>query len=136
MLLCQACNVEQPVSGPVALTGAWTTVEAPQPLRVGGKSEQKFCLQIAAARDMDLNNGVILGDGQRHLLEGEATDGNQTSYDLQVGEIGGGEVCLYRAGELASGPDFPADQTIVKLRLRSTPPLQIEKIRWLSYDPH
>jgi hypothetical protein len=135
LLLCAACNVEQRVSGPVSVTSEWATVEPPEPLRVAGKNEQKFCLQIATARDMDLTNGVILGDG-RHLLEGEAVDSNQVSYGLQVGEVGGNEVCLYRASEPASGPDFPADGTIVKLRLRSTPPLQVEKIRWLSYDPH
>ncbi len=135
-LLAQACTVEQPVSGPVALTEEWTTIEPTEPLRVAGKYQQKICLQIDSARDIDLTNGVILGDGQRHLLEGEAVDGNQVSYVLEIGQIGGDVVCLYRAGERPPGPDFPEDQTIVRLRLRSNPPLQVGKIWWLSYDPH
>jgi hypothetical protein len=135
-LLGQACSIEQPVSGPISLTAEWTTIEPPDPLRVAGKNEQKICLQIATAHDIDLTNGVILGNGQRHLLEGEVVDREQSSYGLQVGEIGGDTVCLYRAGQLAPGPDFPADQAMVRLRLRSAPPLQVAKAWWLSYDPH
>jgi hypothetical protein len=54
VLLGQACSVEQLVSGRVSLTGDWTTVEPPAPLRVAGKYQQKLCLQIDTARDIDV----------------------------------------------------------------------------------
>jgi len=132
--LAQACSIEQPVSGPVALTSEWKTIEPPEPLRVK-RNEQRLCLQVDTLRDVDLQNGVVLGDG-RHVLEGEAIDSDRTTYPLTVGMRGGDMVCLNRAGDLPAGPDFPAEQTIIKLRLRSQPPLQVGKIWWLSYDPH
>jgi hypothetical protein len=133
-LLCVSCSIEQPVSGPVALTSEWKTIEPPEPLRVE-RNEQRLCLQVDTLRDVDLQNGVVLGDG-RHVLEGEAIDSNQATYTLAVGMRGGDMVCLNRAGALPAGPDFPAEQTIIRLRLRSQPPLQVGKIWWLSYDPH
>jgi hypothetical protein len=129
-----ACTVEQPVSGPIALTDEWATVEPPKPLRVAGKNAQALCLQVPTLRNVDLQNGVVLVDG-RHVLEGEAIDNEGSQYSLRVASLQGDIVCLYRAGERPPGPDFPAKRTIIKLRLRSTPPLQVEKIRWRSYDP-
>jgi len=135
-LIGQACSVEQPVSGPVALTGDWTIVEPPAPLRVGQKEQQKFCLQVGKMRDLNFENGVALDQeqGQRHAIEGEAIDSEGTTYSLKLAEAGGDHVCLYRAGEPIAGPNFPADRTIVRLRLRSEPPLQVGDIRWFSYD--
>lgn len=135
-LLGSACSIEQRVSGPVALTGEWKTIDPPEPLRVGGKLEQSLCLQVGMTRDMDLHNGVVLAGGERYVLEGEALDSEQTSYVLKVAMRGGDTVCLSRAGDYPPGPDFPAEQTIVRLRLRSEPPLQVGKIWWLSSDPH
>jgi hypothetical protein len=128
-------SIEQPVSGPVELTAEWTTVEPPEPLRVQGRLEQTLCLQVGMTRDMDLNNGVVLANGQRHVLEGEAIDSDQETYALKVGMRGGDKVCLSRSGDLPAGPDFPAEQTIVRVRLRSDPHLQVGKIWWLSFDP-
>jgi hypothetical protein len=135
-LLVQACSVEQPVSGPVALTGDWKTIEPPEPLRIGQKEQQKFCLQVGKLRDLSLEHGVSLddGQGQRHVLEGEAVDSEGTRYALKLAEAGGDHICLYRAGEPISGPNYPPERTIVKLRLRSDPPLQVGGIRWYSYD--
>jgi hypothetical protein len=135
-LLAQACSIEQPVSGPVSLTGEWTTVEPPEPLRVGQKEQQKLCLKVGKMRDLNFENGVALDNeqGQRHVLEGEAVDSEGTQYALKLAEAGGDYVCLYRAGKPISGPNFPAERTIVRLRLRSEPPLQVEDIRWHSYD--
>jgi hypothetical protein len=134
-LLGSACSIEQPVSGPVALTGEWRTIDPPEPLRVAGKGEQVVCVQIiGTVTDIDLQNGVVV-DGQRHVLGGEAIDDEQTTYDLKVGSMGGsavGTVCLSRAGQPPHGPDFGAD--IIKLRLRSEPPLRVEKIWWYSGD--
>jgi hypothetical protein len=125
-----ACSIEQPVSGPVALTREWTSVDPPEPLRVAGKEEQVVCLEIVGTvTDIDLQNGVVV-DGKRHVLEGEAVDAGQTPYALEVGAQGGSRVCLYRAGDLPHGPDYPED--VVRLRLRSTPPLQIDRIWWHS----
>ena len=134
-LLGLACSIEQPVSGPVTLTGEWKAIDPPQPLRVAGKGEQVVCMQIiGTVTDIDLRDGVLV-DGQRHVLGGEAVDDEQTAYALKVGSLGGstvGTVCLSRAGQRPHGPDFPED--IIKLRLRSEPPLQVAKIWWYSGD--
>jgi hypothetical protein len=134
-LLGSACSIEQPVSGPVTLTSEWTTVTPPEPLRVK-RNEQKLCLQLDAISDVDFQKGVVSVNGQGHAVKGEAVDGAGTPYPLEVADRGGDTVCLYRAGEYPRGPDFPVDQTIVSLRLRSEPPLQVRSIRWHSYDPH
>jgi len=131
-LLAQACSVEQPVSGPVALTGEWTTIEPPAPLRIAGNEQQKVCLHIVTIHDTDFKNVVVLDNGQRHTLEGEAVDSKGGNYALKIGDLGGRDVCLYRAGEHPPGPDFSAG--LIKLRLRSVPPLQVAAIRWYSYD--
>jgi hypothetical protein len=129
------CSIEQPVSGPVSLTGEWKTIEPSEPLRVGGKEQQVFCLQVVGTMsDVDFEKGRVLVDGQWHVLGGEAVDNEQTKYTLKVGDQGGNTTCLYRAGKPPPGPDFPGDRTIIRLRLRSEPPLQIEEIRWHSYD--
>jgi hypothetical protein len=134
-LLAQACSIEQPVSGPVALTSEWKTIEPPEPLRVK-RNEQKFCLQVGAIRNVDLQGGVVLENGQRHVLDGEAVDSEGIKYPLKPEGLRGDTVCLYRTGELPAGPDFPVSRTIIRLRLRSEPPLQVGEIRWYSYDPH
>lgn len=42
--LVLACEpIEQPVSGPVTLTSEWKSITPPEPLRIGRRSEQKFC---------------------------------------------------------------------------------------------
>jgi hypothetical protein len=132
-----ACSpIEQPVSGPVELTAEWKTVDPPEALRVAGKFEQSLCLQVGLTREMDINNAIVLANGQRHVIEGEAVDSDQETYELKVGMRSGDKVCLSRAGDLPAGPDFPAEQTIIRLRLRSVPALQVGKIWWLSFDPH
>jgi hypothetical protein len=134
IVLTQACSIEQRVSGPILLTGEWQTIEPPQPLRVGRKEQQKLCLQVGKMRDLNFENGVALDDerGQRHMLEGEAFDKEGTKHGLTLAEAGGDHVCLYRAGDNPAGPDFRGD--LVRLRLRSEPPLQVEEIRWYSHD--
>jgi hypothetical protein len=73
-LLGSACAlIEQLVSGPIALTDQWVTVTPPEPLRIA-RNEQTFCLQIDTLRDIDLQDGVTLGNGQRHVLGGEAIE--------------------------------------------------------------
>lgn len=134
-LLSQSCSIEQPVSGPVTLTSEWRTVGPPEPLRVGGKELQEVCMQVAGkVTDVDFEKGQLLVSGQWHALEGEALDDSQATHGLRVGSLGGDTVCLYRAGEPVSGPDFDPRRTIVKLRLRSDPPLQLTGARWLSHD--
>lgn len=135
-LLGAACSIEQPVSGPISLMGEWTTVDPPEPLRVGRRNEQKFCLQLVGTlSDVDFENDRVLVNGRWHVLGGEAVDDAGTSYALRTAEQGGNAFCLYRA-ELGPGPDFPADRTLTRLRLRSEPPLRVEAIRWHSYDTH
>jgi hypothetical protein len=135
LLVCSP--IEQPVSGPITLTGEWKTIDPPEPLRVAGKLEQKVCLQvIGTTTDVDFEKGRLLVNGQWHALEGEAVDDEQTTYGLRVAQLGGDTVCLYRAADTPRGPDFPSDRTIARLRLRSEPPLQVGEIRWHSYDPH
>jgi hypothetical protein len=88
------CSIEQPVSGPVSLTGEWKTIEPSEPLRVGGKEQQVFCLQVVGTMsDVDFEKGRLLVDGQWHVLGGEAVDNEQTKYTLKVG--------------LLLGPTFP-----------------------------
>jgi hypothetical protein len=135
-LLGSGCSIEQPISGPVALPSEWKTFAPPEPLRVAGKYEQKACLYVdGAPTDVDFERGAVLVDGHWHVLNGEAVDNEQTTYGLEVGQLGGNTLCLTRAADTPPGPDFPADRTIVRLRLRSDPPLQVGKIWWLSYDP-
>lgn len=134
-LVAQACSIEQPISGPVSLTGEWKTITPPEPLRVAGKHRQVVCLHVDSISDADFEKSiVVMNNGQQHLVEGEATDNEQAKYPLKVRERGGGHFCLYRFGERPPGSDFPDDGTIVSLRVRSEPPLQIEKIVWHSYD--
>jgi hypothetical protein len=131
-----ACSVNQPVSGPVSLTAEWKTIDPPAPLKVGGKLEQRLCLDVGTMQDVDFDKGVVvLGNGQRHTLAGEVVDDQQTTYPLKVASQGK-TLCLHRAERTAPEPDFPADRTIAKVRLRSEPPLQVAEIRWHSYDPH
>jgi hypothetical protein len=135
-LLGSGCApIEQPVSGPVALTDQWVTVSPPEPLRIA-RNEQTFCLQIDTVRDIDLQDGVMLGNGQRHVLGGAAIDDEGTQYPLKVGALRGDTVCLYRAGKRPPDSDFPADRSIAELRLRSQPPLQVREIRWFAYNRH
>ena len=135
-LLGQACNVEQPVSGPVALSAEGTTFEPPEPLRVAGKMEQKICMQIVgAATDVSFEKGAVLVNDQWHALDAEAVDDQQARYGVRLAQLGGTTACLSRPPDGSPGPDFPADRKIVKLRLSSVPPLQVEKIWWASYDP-
>jgi hypothetical protein len=107
----------------------------PEPLRIA-RNEQTFCLRINTLRDIDLQDGIVLGNGQRHVLGGEAMDDAGAHYPLKVGALRGDTVCLYRAKKGPSGSDFPPDRTITGLRLRSQPPLQIREIRWLAYNRH
>lgn len=132
-LIIQSCSIEQPVSGPVLLTSNWKTIEPPEPLRVE-RRVQNICLQVGEIRDVNLENGVVLANG-RHVLEGEVVDDEGTRYGLRLAMLKGDDVCFYRAGKRAAEPDFPADRTIVTLRFRSEPPLEVGKIRWYSYDP-
>ena len=90
-------------------------------------------MQVGQIADVRFDDGVALSTGQRHRIEGEAVDSEGAQYPLKVEDVGGDTACLYRA-ELPRGPDFPADRTIVKLRFRSEPPLQVGEIRWYSYD--
>lgn len=134
-LLVLACSIEQPVSGSVVLTGEWKVIDPPEPLRVEGKHRQAVCLHVDVIRDADFDNSVVvMGSGQRHVVEGEALDNEGTKYALEVRERGGRHFCLYRSGERPPGGDFPEDRTIVSLRLRSEPPLQVVRILWHSYD--
>jgi hypothetical protein len=134
-LLTQACSIEQPVSGPVSLTAEWQTVDPREPLRVGSKELQEVCLQVVGpTTDVDFEKGRLLVNGTWHVLGGEAVDNEQTTYGLRVGSLGGDTVCLYRAGRPTSGPDFSPDSTIIRLRLRSEPPLQVAQVRWSSHD--
>jgi hypothetical protein len=135
LLLGLACSVEQPISGPVTLTGEWKAIDPPEPLRVGSKELQEVCLQVVGTTtDVDFDKGRLLVNGQWHVLGGEAVDDEQTKHDLRVGSLGGHTVCLYRAGEPVSGPEFDPERTIVRLRLRSDPPLQLGQVRWSSHD--
>lgn len=134
-LLGLACAIEQPVSGPIVLASEWKAVDPHEPLRVGSKEVQEVCLQVVGTTtDVDFEKGRLLVNGQWHVLGGEAVDDEQTKHDLRVGSLGGDTVCLYRAGEPVSGPDFPPDRAIVGLRLRSDPPLQLGQVRWSSHD--
>jgi hypothetical protein len=132
-VLAQACSIEQPVSGPVLLTSDWKTIAPPEPLRVE-RRVQNICLQVGDIRDVNIDNGVMLADG-RHVLEGEVVDNEGTRYGLRLAVLKGDNVCFYRAGKRNADPDFPVDRTVVTLRFRSEPPLQVGEIRWYSYDP-
>jgi hypothetical protein len=135
-LLGQACTIEQPVSGPVSLTGDWTTITPPEPLRVAGKLEQQLCLDVGLMRDVDFEKGVVvLDNGQRYTLAGEADDDQQRTYALKVGARSKA-LCMNRADLTPNVPHFPPARTIVRVRLRSDPPLRVAEIRWHSYDPH
>jgi hypothetical protein len=130
-----ACKpIEQPIAGPATLTPEWKTFDPPEPLRVAGREEQTVCLEIVGTvTDTDLQNGVVV-NGHRHVVGGEVIDAKQTPFALKVGAQGGNRVCLSRAGTPPRGPDYP--ENIIKLRLRSEPELQVERIWWHSVDQH
>lgn len=134
-LFVLACKpIEQAVSGPVTLTTEWKTIDPPEPLRVAGREEQTLCLEIVGTvTDTDLQNGVVV-NGQRHVIGGEVIDVDQTTFELKVGAQGGNRVCLSRAGAPPRGPDYP--RNIIRVRLRSEPGLQLERIWWHSNDQH
>jgi hypothetical protein len=135
-LLGSACSlIEQPVSGPVALTDQGVTVTPPKQLRIA-RNEQKVCLHVGAIGDVDFEKGVVQVNGQPHAIAGEAVDNEGTRYPLKVGDWGGDTVCLYRAERLDPDSDFPSGRRIAALRLRSQPPLQVREIRWLAYNRH
>jgi hypothetical protein len=91
-------------------------------------------LDVGITRDVDFEKGiVVLDNGQRYTLAGEADDDQQKTYALKVASQGK-SVCMNRADLTSSGPDFPSD--LVKIRLRSEPPLRVAEVRWHSYDPH
>jgi len=136
-LLTHACSIEQPVSGPVALTSEWQTIEPPAPLRSGGRHGQYFCLHTGAAVYMeDARKNVVLLNGLPHVLEGEAVDDQHATYLLRPGMHAGDEICLSRAEPVPPGPDFPQARRVVALRLRSVPPIQVQEIRWLSFNDY
>lgn len=136
--LLGACGIEQPVSGPISLTNEWKTIEPAEPLRVAGKNEQKLCMQLVdAPTDVSFEKSAVQINGQWHVLDGEAVDNEQANYGLRLAQLGGSTACLYRAANIPpTGPDFPPDRTLGVLRLRSVPPIEVEKVWWLSYDPH
>jgi hypothetical protein len=85
-------------------------------------------------REVDFEKGVVvLDNGQRYTLAGEADDNQQKTYVLAVVERGR-TVCMNRADLTPNVPNFPSD--LVRVRLRSEPPLRVAEIRWHSYDPH
>ena len=95
---------------------------------------QNVCLQVGKIRDVNIENAVMLADG-RHVLEGEVVDNEGTRYGLRLAMLKGDNVCFCRAGKRTADPDFPVDRTIVTLRFRSEPPLEVGAIRWYSCDP-
>lgn len=129
---------EQPVSGPVAVGAEWLEIVPPSPLSVV-KNEQSIRLQVAGVADMDAGGSLTLDDGRRIRVTAEVIDDRGTRYPLTLGGISGMQyayVYFYRAGDYPPGPDFPLDRTIVKLRMRSDVPLEVEEIRWICATIH
>jgi hypothetical protein len=127
---------EQPISGALELGPEWTEIAPPSPLRIV-KDEQSVRLSISGIADMGLDDSLSLDDGRRVGIAGEVVDDQGAIYPLTLGGIAATRhAYLYRAGEYPPGPDFPPDRTIVKLRLRSDAPLQVEEIRWICTSAH
>lgn len=104
VLLAQACSIEQPISGPLALTAEWKDIDPPEPLRVGSKELQEVCLQVVGTTtDVDFEKGRLLVNGQWHVLGGEAVDDEQTKHDLRVGSLGGDTACRQRSATSIAG---------------------------------
>ena len=123
--------VEQPVSGPLTLADTWTEVRPPSPLRVK-KDEQAVRLELPGIADIGANGRLELAGDKSVTLAGEVVDDHGTVYPLTLGAITGGRhAFFYRAGDHPPGPDFPVDRTIVTLRLRSDPPVDVEEVRWV-----
>lgn len=134
LLIAVACSPvrEQSISGPLTLDSAWSEIVPPSPLRVV-LDEQAIRLDIERLDDLaDSPGSIELADGSVVVLDGEVVDDAGQSYPLAIAAISGKRsVYLYRAGDYPPGPDYPTDRKIVKVRLRSGAPLQVEEVRWI-----
>ena len=127
---------DRPVSGPILLGPEWVEVVPPSPLQVS-RDEQAVRLRLAGIADMDLHDGLKFEDGRRVVIEAEVVDDQGTAYPLALGGIAGSvHAYFYRAGEYPPGSDYPADRTIVTLRFRSDPEIEVEEIRWICSWSH
>jgi hypothetical protein len=64
-------------------------------------------------------------------------DDQGTRYPLTLGGVGDARhAYFYRAGDYPPGPDFNVERTIVKLRMKSDLPFEIDKIEWVCTTAH
>jgi len=126
----------QPVSGHTVFGADWLEIVPPSPLRVV-EIEQSIRLQVGGIADMTLSDSLILDDGRTISITAEVIDDQGTRYPLTLGGISGGKhAYFYRAGDYPPGPDFQVNRKIVRLRVRSDAPLEVEEIRWICTTPH
>jgi hypothetical protein len=89
-------------------------------------------LKLAGLTDMTHGNALLLADGREVNITAVVLDDQGARYPLSLGGIAGAQhAYLYRAGEYPPGPDFDVNRTIVKLRVKSDPPLEVEEIAWV-----
>jgi hypothetical protein len=126
----------QPVSGKTEIGADWKDIVPPSPLQVV-ENEQSIRLRLTGIEDMTHSNSLILTDGREITFTAVVIDDQGSSYPLSLGGIAGDQhAYFYRAGEYPPGPDFDVDRTIVKLRLKSDLPLELDEIQWVCTTTH
>jgi hypothetical protein len=126
----------QPVSGTIEFDTEWKDIVPPSPLQVV-ENEQSIRLSLAGIKDMTHTDSLLLTDGRKVTITAEVFDDQGMRYPLSLGGIGGGQhAYFYRAGDYPPGPDFDVERTIVKLRIKSDLPLQVDEIEWVCTTTH
>lgn len=126
----------QPVSGRTRFGVDWKDIVPPSPLQVV-ENEQSIRLRSAGIKDMTHSDSLILTDGRKVTISAVVVDDQGTSYPLSLGGIAGAQhAYFYRAGDYPPGPDFNVERTIVKLRLKSDLPLEVDEIQWVCTTTH
>jgi hypothetical protein len=126
----------QPVSGKTEFGKDWKDIVPPTPLQVV-ENEQSIRLKLDGIKDMTHSDSLLLTDGRKVTITAEVIDDQDRRYPLTLGGIGGAQhAYFYRAGDYPPGPDFDVDRTIVKLRLKSDLPLEVDEIQWVCTTTH
>lgn len=126
----------QPVSGETVFDAEWKVIVPPAPLPVV-ENEQSVRLKLDGIKDMTHSDSLLLADGRKVTIAAEVFDDQGRRYPLTLGGIGDAQhAYFYRAGDYPPGPDFDVERTIVKIRMKSDQPLEVDEIEWVCTTTH
>lgn len=138
---------DQEISGPIEVGPEWVEIVAPKPL-IPYKTIQKVQLAFGEVDYMagadESRESLALKGGKRTKIEAVLFDNKGESYDLSISSIGGegGGAGLSRKtvqqevdGKTREvGLYFPEDRTFTKLKIKSSIPIKLDKIKWVCYS--